>query len=162
MTRVDVNFDKNAKRFTAQWQRPLVGELPPRVQILGAALYSGFIYSRIFRRYALSGRRRARRQRSACGDFENFKICWLSPSKVLIGVGWVCVRVECLRTRIVVNDRRKLPAHSIRRFWHSFLHEISNEIQLYIYNCSWNFQWNITFLSMIDTCHIPTTAPIFF
>ena len=32
-----------AKWFTAQRQRPLVEGLPPRVQILGAALYSGFI-----------------------------------------------------------------------------------------------------------------------
>jgi len=36
-------FVNTAKGFTAQWQRPLVGGLPPRVQILGAALYSGFI-----------------------------------------------------------------------------------------------------------------------
>ena len=50
-----------------------------------------WIYSRIFRRYALSGRRRARRHRGACGDFVNFKICWLSPSKVLIGVGFAYV-----------------------------------------------------------------------
>ena len=28
---------KIAKGFTAQWQRPLVGVLPPRFQILGAA-----------------------------------------------------------------------------------------------------------------------------
>ena len=50
-----------------------------------------WIYFRIFRRYALSGRRRARRQRGACGDFVNFKICRLSPSKVLIGVGFAYV-----------------------------------------------------------------------
>jgi len=51
-----------------------------------------WIYSRIFRRYALSGRRRARRQRGACGDFVNFKICRLSPSKG-DHRGRVCVRV---------------------------------------------------------------------
>jgi hypothetical protein len=33
--------------------------------------------SRIFRQYTLSGRRRVRRQRDACGDFVNFKICRL-------------------------------------------------------------------------------------
>ena len=49
-----------------------------------------------------SGRRCSHRQRDACGDFVNLKICRLSPSEVLIGVGFafrgahrgrICVRV---------------------------------------------------------------------
>lgn len=40
----------------------------------------------IYRRYALSDRGRHRRRRSACDDFMNLKICWPSPSKVLIEV----------------------------------------------------------------------------
>ena len=40
-----------------------------------------WIYFRIFRRYALSGKRCVRRQRDACGNFVNFKICRLSSFK---------------------------------------------------------------------------------
>jgi hypothetical protein len=48
------------------------GTLPTRVQILVFAPFPGF--SRIYRRYALSGKRRSRRQRGAIGDFENLHI----------------------------------------------------------------------------------------
>jgi hypothetical protein len=34
-----------------------------------------WIYFRIFRRHALSGKRRSRRRRGASGDFENLQIC---------------------------------------------------------------------------------------
>jgi hypothetical protein len=51
---------------------------------LGAGVCIFWIYSRIYRCYALSGRRRSR-------DFVNFKICRLSPSEVLIGVGFAYV-----------------------------------------------------------------------
>ena len=46
----------------------------------------------IYRRYALSGKRRSRRQRGANGDFGNLQMCRvLSPSEVLIGVGFAYV-----------------------------------------------------------------------
>jgi hypothetical protein len=35
-----------------------------------------WIYSGIFRRYALSGKRRSRRRRDASGDFENPRRQW--------------------------------------------------------------------------------------
>jgi hypothetical protein len=49
------------------------GTLPTRVQIL--VLAPSWIYSGIFRGYALSGKRRSRRRRGASGDFENLQIC---------------------------------------------------------------------------------------
>jgi hypothetical protein len=47
--------------------------LVTRVQILMLALFPGF--SRIYRRYALSGKRRSRRRRDAIGDFGKLQIC---------------------------------------------------------------------------------------
>ena len=38
-----------------------------------------------------NARRRPRRQRGACGDFVNLEICRLSPSEMLIGVGFTYV-----------------------------------------------------------------------
>jgi hypothetical protein len=44
-------------------------------------------FSRIYRHYALSGKRRARRRRGAIGDFENLPdLPVLGPSNVLIEV----------------------------------------------------------------------------
>jgi hypothetical protein len=55
------------------------GTLPTRVQILVLAPFPGF--SRIYWRYALSGKRRSRRRRGAIGDFGNLQICrWISSS----------------------------------------------------------------------------------
>jgi hypothetical protein len=48
------------------------GTLPISVQILVLAPFPGF--SRIYRRYALSGKRRSRRRRGAIGDFGNLQI----------------------------------------------------------------------------------------
>jgi hypothetical protein len=56
---------------------PIVGRssrtLRTRVQILVLASFPGF--SRIYRCYALSGKRRSRRRRDAIGDFENLQLC---------------------------------------------------------------------------------------
>jgi hypothetical protein len=49
------------------------GTLPTRVQILVLTLFLRF--SRIYRRYALSGKRCSRRRRGAIGDFGNLWIC---------------------------------------------------------------------------------------
>ena len=67
--------------------------LPTRVQVLDLArvLTLFWIYSRIFRRYALSGKRRSRRQRGANGDFGNLQICRSSFGGA--HRGRVCVRV---------------------------------------------------------------------
>jgi hypothetical protein len=59
--------------FVATFIRRPSGTLPTRVQILVLAPFSGF--SRIYRRYALSGKRRSRRRRGAIGDFGNLQIC---------------------------------------------------------------------------------------
>jgi hypothetical protein len=61
-----------------------------------------WIYSRIFRRYVLSGRR------CAYGDFVNFKICRLSPSKVLIGLGfaYVCL-YGWVYVRVVISKKKR-------------------------------------------------------
>jgi hypothetical protein len=49
------------------------GTQPTRVQIL---VLASFLESfRIYRRYALSGKRRSRRRRGAIGDFGNLQIC---------------------------------------------------------------------------------------
>jgi hypothetical protein len=45
------------------------GTLSTKVQILVLAPFPGF--SMIYRRYALSGKRRSRRRRGAIGDFGN-------------------------------------------------------------------------------------------
>jgi hypothetical protein len=63
---------------TCDWARsPMVerssGTLPTRVQILVLAPFSEF--SRIYRCYALSGKRCSRRRRGAIGDFGNLQIC---------------------------------------------------------------------------------------
>jgi hypothetical protein len=70
------------------------GTLPTRVQILVLAPFLGF--SRIYRRYALSGKRRSHRRRGANGDFGNLRGAngdfWESPDlEVLIGVGFAYV-----------------------------------------------------------------------
>jgi hypothetical protein len=50
-----------------------------------------WIYSRIYRLYVFSGRRRPHRQRDACGDFINLMIGRLGPLDVLIGVGFAYI-----------------------------------------------------------------------
>ena len=66
------------------WLGPLWWNLSTRVQVLDLArvLALLWIYFRIFRRYALSGKRRSRRQRGANSDFENLQICRSNPSEV--------------------------------------------------------------------------------
>jgi hypothetical protein len=49
------------------------GTLPTRVQILVLAPFPRF--SRIYRHYALSGKRRSRQRRGTIGDFGNLQIC---------------------------------------------------------------------------------------
>jgi hypothetical protein len=61
------------------------GTLTTRVQIPVLASFPRF--SRIYRHYALSGKRCSRRRRGANDDFGNLQIYQLfSPSEVLIGV----------------------------------------------------------------------------
>jgi hypothetical protein len=64
--------------ITCDWAcSPMVGRssgtLLTRVQILVLAPFPRF--SRIYRRYALSGKRRSRRRRGAIGDFGNLQMC---------------------------------------------------------------------------------------
>jgi hypothetical protein len=66
------------------------GTLPTRVQILVLTPFSGFY--RIYRRYALSGKRRSRRRRGTIGDFGNLQICRCSVLR-RCSYGRVCVHV---------------------------------------------------------------------
>ncbi|BAT16564.1 Os12g0256600, partial [Oryza sativa Japonica Group] len=69
------------------WLGSLWWNQPTRVQILDLTRVLAFTAN-----YSFSGRRRTRRQRGACGDFVNLKICRPSLPEVLIGVGCACVR----------------------------------------------------------------------
>ncbi|KAL6598793.1 hypothetical protein ACP70R_046053 [Stipagrostis hirtigluma subsp. patula] len=60
-------------------------------QVLGSTS-RGSEFSRIYRHCAFSGRRRARRQRGASGDFVNIEDLPAQSSKMLIGVGFAHVR----------------------------------------------------------------------
>jgi hypothetical protein len=68
---------------------PMVGRssgmLPTRVQILVLAHFF-WIYSGIFRRYALSGKRRSRRRRGVSGDFSNLQTCRCLEASVVTSV----------------------------------------------------------------------------
>jgi hypothetical protein len=78
------------------------GTLLTRVQILVLAPFPGFF--RIYRRYALNGKRRSRRRRGAIGDFGNLQNCRCSVLRrcvrVFIGVS---VRARCERLRCTVS-----------------------------------------------------------
>jgi hypothetical protein len=89
------------------------GTLPTRIQILVLAPFSGF--SRIYRCYALSGKRRSCRRRGAIGDFRNLQICRCSVFR-RCSWGRVCVRVLigvsvhacCERLRCTMSFSKKL------------------------------------------------------
>jgi hypothetical protein len=73
--------EKTEEEARSDWTcSPMVGQssgtLPTRVQILVLAPFPGF--SRIYRRYALSGKRHSHRWRGAIGDFGNLQICQCS------------------------------------------------------------------------------------
>jgi hypothetical protein len=83
-------FSINSELIIDQLVGFLIVKPAHRIQVLDLARVLTFfwIYSRILRQYAFSDRRCPRRQRGACGDFVNLEIYWLSPSEVLIGVGF--------------------------------------------------------------------------
>ena len=70
---------------------PWIPILPFTRQIKMAPCNSFFLFLLLSTTQLFSSLGAQSRQRGACGDFVNFKICWLSPSKVLIGVGFAYV-----------------------------------------------------------------------
>ena len=73
------------------------------------------------------------RQRGVCDDLVNLEICGLSPSEVLIGIGFVYIhRGECAcmlwaSTLYCVISKKKL-------VWLEFS-SFTNELSLWIYAC---------------------------
>jgi hypothetical protein len=84
------------------------GTLPTRAQIPVLAPFTGF--SKIYRRYALSGKRRSHRRRGTNGDFGNLQICHAQSFEgahrsrvcVCVFIG-VSVRACCERLRCTVR-----------------------------------------------------------
>ena len=92
----------------------------------------------IFRRCAFSGRRCSTRLRGTYGDFVKSQdhICWPTLSKVLIGVGFACVRLQRWEYRVKQTYAMIIwslthPYNSVFCWWHNQLTNQTSQLVLH-------------------------------